>query len=167
MSIIVNLINGLNFTIDYSNINLVSNLTVSMNETLTDILNLTNMSYEEINFIKYMQICWMKQYESVAEYRQYCKIWNPFNPFDADSVKTTKEVEMNLTVSLLNESVANQEREAVDVSSCFNMNKYTNILVNGTDYLIINMLWAGSSYLLDESICWMKIGLYTIGVLKA
>ena len=157
------LINSTNQII--SDLSLISNITIQINDTLNDILNITNITYEEITFLKKLQMCYFKQYESVDEYNYYCEDWKPFNPFRASEIKKRKDVQLNVTIYLLNQSVAEQETVDLNVDDCFNTDKYLGLL-NATDYFIVNSIWAGGSIFIDFNVCWIKWGLKAVSIIK-
>ena len=146
-------INNLEVSVDLTN---VTNYLDSINNSINNLnfsVDLTDIS-NDIGIIKKIQICYFKQYEQIEDYYTYCVDYK--DKFNVTEIKRDRKIELDITSYLLNKTIANAENTYFDGSDCFNLDKYKN-LINSTDYLVLNMFLASSSFSIDSFYCYGRL----------
>jgi len=143
---------------------------LSDNYVINQTYELVNETYGEINFLKKIWLCYLKQYKSIEEYQNYCEDWKPYNPFKPSAIKEMQEAEMNITAHLLNETFSELEptNSTTDfndlLDECYNYDYIS--LLNATDYFYINLFLMNTKMAIDEVYCWGKFFIMTIASVK-
>ena len=148
-----------NTEIIISNLSLISNYSAQ-------ILNLTNETYNEVNFIKKLQICFLKQYESFAEYNYYCADWRPFNLWRPEDIKTSDEIALNITGSLIESTLDETDAQSYQslIASCYNFNASAYLYL--TNYKILNLILLDARMTIENIYCFTKMALKMASVVK-